>query len=265
MIYAGVDIGSTTTKAVLIDSDENVLNFSLEFTQYDRDLSGRNVLTEALDRAGRPREALRYIVSTGYGRRAFTQADDVVPEIICHARGTKFLHAGVKTIVDIGGQDSKVIQLNGSGLVARFAMNDKCAAGTGRFFEVLTGRLLNISLDELGPLSLDATDPCVISSMCTIFAESEIISFLSEGRTKEDIIAGMHKSVVKRIINMGRADQIPFEESIVFTGGAARNIGMIRALEYALGKQVETVENPQQTAALGAALIAREKSRAGGS
>jgi len=259
LIYAGIDIGSTTTKAVLIDSDRKILSFSLLPTTYDRNQSGRDALVSALETAGKPPDAVEYILSTGYGRRSFDQADDVLPEIVCHARGTRAFHEDVKTIIDIGGQDSKIIQLDGRGRVTKFEMNDKCAAGTGRFFEVLTGRLLNISLDELGPLSLTSGDACVISSMCTIFAESEIISFLSEGRSKEDIVAGMHRSVVKRIVNMGRAGQIPFEQPIVFTGGAAKNIGMLNEFQDMLGKEIHTIDDPQSTAALGAALFALEK------
>ena len=260
MIYAGIDIGSTTTKGVIIDSRGKLLSFSLLSTEYDRNQSGREALDQALDMAGRSEDEVGYLISTGYGRRAFEQSNDVLPEIVCHARGTRSLHEDVRTIIDIGGQDSKIIQLDGRGLVTKFEMNDKCAAGTGRFFEVLTGRLLNISLDDLGRLSLDSKDACVISSMCTIFAESEIISFLSGGRSKEDIVAGMHRSVVKRIVNMGRSGQIAFEEPIVFTGGAAQNIGMVKEFQDMLGKKVQTIDNPQSTAALGAALFALDRS-----
>ncbi|HPR51670.1 MAG TPA: acyl-CoA dehydratase activase [Deltaproteobacteria bacterium] len=260
MIYAGIDIGSTTTKGVIIDSNGDVLSFSLLSTMYDRDQSGSDAFASALDMAGRSEDEVGYLMATGYGRRAFQQSDDVLPEIVCHARGTRSSYEDVRTIIDIGGQDSKIIQLDGRGLVTKFEMNDKCAAGTGRFFEVLTGRLLNISLDDLGPLSLDSKDACVISSMCTVFAESEIISFLSEGRSKEDIVAGMHRSVVKRIVNMGRAGQITFDEPIVFTGGAAQNIGMVKEFEDILGKEVLTIDNPQSTAALGAALFALDRS-----
>ena len=260
MIYAGIDIGSTTTKGVIIDSNGDVLSFSLLSTMYDRDQSGSDALASALDMAGRSEDEVGYLMATGYGRRAFKQSDDVLPEIVCHARGTRSFYEDVRTIIDIGGQDSKIIQLDDRGLVTKFEMNDKCAAGTGRFFEVLTGRLLNISLDDLGPLSLDSKDACVISSMCTVFAESEIISFLSEGRSKEDIVAGMHRSVVKRIVNMGRAGQIAFEEPIVFTGGAAQNIGMVKEFKDLLGKEVLTTDTPQSTAALGAALFALDRS-----
>ena len=260
MIYAGIDIGSTTTKGVIIDSNGDVLSFSLLSTMYDRDQSGSDAFASALYMAGRSEDEVGYLMATGYGRRAFKQSDDVLPEIVCHARGTRSFYEDVRTIIDIGGQDSKIIQLDGRGLVTKFEMNDKCAAGTGRFFEVLTGRLLNISLDDLGPLSLDSKDACVISSMCTVFAESEIISFLSEGRSKEDIVAGMHRSVVKRIVNMGRAGQITFDEPIVFTGGAAQNIGMVKEFEDILGKEVLTIDNPQSTAALGAALFALDRS-----
>lgn len=258
MLFAGVDIGSTTTKAILIDETCEILDFSLIPTGFDRNKSGEEVLEKALKQAGISRESIKYIASTGYGRRSLESSDKVLPEIICHARGTIFLHPETKTIIDIGGQDSKVIQLDDDGRVRKFEMNDKCAAGTGRFFEVLTERILNISIEELGPLSLKSQNACVLSSVCTIFAETEIISFLSSGTPIEDIAAGMHKAVAKRIIGMGRAGQIPFEEPIIFSGGVAKNIGVVKAFEELLGKQVITLENPQNTGALGVALFAKE-------
>ena len=258
MIFAGIDIGSTTTKAILIDETCKILVFSLIPTGFDRNKSGEEVLERALKQIGESRENVKQIASTGYGRRSLESSDKVLPEIICHARGTRFIYPTARTIIDIGGQDSKVIQLDDDGRVLKFEMNDKCAAGTGRFFEVLTERILNISLDELGPLSLRSQNSCVLSSVCTIFAESEIISFLSSGTPKEDIAAGMHKAVAKRIIGMGRAGQIPFEEPIILSGGVAKNIGAVKAFEELLGKQVVTLENPQSTAALGVALFAKE-------
>ncbi len=212
----------------------------------------------SLQAAGRKQEEIACVVSTGYGRRAFKSSDKVLPEIVCHAKGTFFLYPGVRTIIDIGGQDSKVIELEEDGTIAKFEMNDKCAAGTGRFFEVLSERLLDIQLDELGPLSLKSENPCMISSMCTIFAESEIISYLSEGKHKADIIAGMNFSVAKRVVAMGRAAGIHFQEPIVFTGGVAKNAGMKRSFEEILGKSVITIDEPQSPAALGAAVYALE-------
>lgn len=177
---------------------------------------------------------------------------------MCHARGTRLLVPEVRTIIDIGGQDSKVIRLDDKGLVTRFEMNDKCAAGTGRFLEVLTERILNLTLDEIGSLALQSTRDCHISSVCTVFAESEILSLLSEKYSKEDIAWGMSKAIARRVIGMGTGGQISFEEPIVFSGGVSRNSGVVKAIENELRKKVISLEEPQVTAALGAAIYARE-------
>ena len=260
-MFAGIDIGSITTKAVIINQQEEIRAFSLIPTSSDRQKSGGDVLELALDKIGKPRDVIKYIVSTGYGRRSFTSSDKVLPEIICHARGTKSLFPAVRTIIDIGGQDSKVIELDEEGGVSKFEMNDKCAAGTGRFLEVLTDRILNIALEELGPLSLKSKNPCILSSVCTVFAESEVISYLSEKRTKEDIAYGLHRAIAKRVIGMGTAASINYKEPIIFSGGVAKNIGVIKAIEGELGKKVTTPKEPQITAALGAAIFAKERSQ----
>jgi len=257
-MFAGIDIGSVTTKAVIIDAQENIVAFSLIATTYNRYQSGTDALKLALEKTKKSNDAIKYIVSTGYGRRSFASSDKVLPEIVCHARGTKFLFPQVRTIIDIGGQDSKVIELDEDGNVNKFEMNDKCAAGTGRFLEVLTERILNLPLEELGPLSLKCKSPCILSSICTVFAESEIISYLSENKSKEDIVCGMNKAIAKRVINMGTAGLIKYKEPIVFSGGVAKNIGVVKAIEEELGKKVLTPEEPQITAALGAALFAAE-------
>jgi len=259
-MFAGIDIGSVTTKAVVINEREEIVAFSLIPTSYDRQKSGAEAFNLALEKIQKSEKDIKYIVSTGYGRRAFTSADKVLPEIVCHARGTKLLFPTVRTIIDIGGQDSKVMQLDEEGRVIRFEMNDKCAAGTGRFLEVLTERILNLPIQELGPLSLKFQNPCTLSSICTVFAESEIISLLSEHKAKEDIAYGMNKAIAKRVIGMGTAGQISYNELIVFSGGVAKNIGVVKAFEEELGKKVVTPEEPQVTAALGAALFAKEHS-----
>ena len=257
-MFAGLDIGSVTTKAVIIDEQGEVLAFSLTPTSHDRQKSGVEVLELALKKIQRSRDAIKYIVLTGYGRRAFASSDKVLPEIVCHSRGTRFLIPTVRTIIDIGGQDSKVIELDEEGNINKFEMNDKCAAGTGRFLEVLTERILNLTLEELGPFSLGCKNPCILSSVCTVFAESEIISYLSEHRTKEDIICGMNKAIAKRVINMGSAGLIKYKQPIVFSGGVAKNIGVVKAIEEELGRKVVTLDEPQITAALGAAIFAKE-------
>ncbi|PAB60567.1 acyl-CoA dehydratase activase [Anaeromicrobium sediminis] len=257
--FAGVDIGSTTSKCVITDEAGNMLAFKLTDTLFDRDKSGKIVFYEALEESGIKEEDIAYIVSTGYGRRSFSMANDVTPEIIAHAKGTVKLYPGTRTIIDIGGQDSKVIAIDDLGIIEKFEMNDKCAAGTGRFFEVLTNRLLSIDMDELGPMCLKATNPPAISSMCTIFAESEIISMLSTGIPSEDIAMGMALSVAKRVIAMGKAGQIRYKEPIIFSGGVANNEGVRKAFSDILNKEVIAVQNPQNTAALGAAMIAIAK------
>jgi predicted CoA-substrate-specific enzyme activase len=260
-MFAGIDIGSVTTKAVIVNEKDKVLAFSLIPTSYDRGKSGAEVLDLALGKIQKSEDGIKYIVSTGYGRRAFSSSDKVLPEIVCHAKGTRVLFPMVRTIIDIGGQDSKVMELDEEGGVVRFEMNDKCAAGTGRFLEVLTERILNLPLDELGPLALKSKQGCTLSSVCTVFAESEIISLLSEHRTKEDIAYGISKAIAKRVVGMGVGGQIIYNELIVFSGGVAKNIGVVKAIEGELGKEVVTPKEPQITAALGAAIFAKEHAR----
>jgi predicted CoA-substrate-specific enzyme activase len=257
-MFAGVDIGSVTTKAVVINEHAEIQAFSLIPTLYDREESGSEALRRALGEIGKPASAVRYIVSTGYGRKAFRSSHKAMPEILCHAKGTKLLFPPVRTIIDIGGQDSKVIELDAEGTVARFEMNDKCAAGTGRFLEVLTERILNLPIDELGRRALMSTKRCTLSSVCTVFAESEIISLLSEHWAKEDIAYGISRSIARRVVGMGSGAQIGYVEPIVFSGGVAKNAGVAKALEEELGKKIVSLESPQITAALGAALFAGE-------
>jgi predicted CoA-substrate-specific enzyme activase len=195
------------------------------------------------------------IASTGYGRRSLKRTDIVMPEVVCHARGTEHLYPGVKTIIDIGGQDSKVIAMGEQGTVHMFEMNDRCAAGTGRFFEVLSRRLLSVPLEELGPLALTSQNPVFLSRVCTVFAESEIISYLSAGRLAKDIAMGILEAIAKRVVAMGRQANITYEEPIVLTGGVALNVAAKRAFEEELRKDVIRLEEPQMPAALGVALI----------
>lgn len=255
-LFAGVDIGSTTSKCVLIDENKDMKVFFRDFTEFDRDLSGEKVLNGALGEIGESIENVRYIVSTGYGRKAFRRANMDIPEIIAHGSGTHHVMPGVRTIIDIGGQDSKVIEVDQFGTVTKFEMNDKCAAGTGRFFEVLTHRLLGIEMDQLSDLMKSSTEPCSISSMCTIFAETEIISLLSQKKDVADIAAGTGRSIAKRVLAMGRAAQIPYEAPIVFSGGVANNDAIRQIFSELLKKPVTSVSLPQSTAALGAALRA---------
>ena len=258
-MYVGIDIGSVTSKAVVINNEEDILAFAIALTRYDRNESGRIVFDQVLKQVGLSEESIIHIVSTGYGRNSLSFSNDSVTEILCHVEGTKKLLPGVRTIIDIGGQDSKVIALDEEGLISKFEMNDKCAAGTGRFLEVMAERILNIDISEMGPLSLQSTDPCVLSCVCTVFAESEVISYLSAHKERTNIAQGLHLAIAKRVIAMGKAAQILYRTPIYFTGGVAKNVGVITAIEEILGEKVIVPEQPQLTAALGAALFAKRK------
>lgn len=256
-MFAGVDIGSTTSKCVLLDEQGKMVTFQVVPTEFDRNVSGDKVFSAALKAAGAADGDVKYLVSTGYGRKAYERADMNIPEIIAHGIGTHYVEPSARTIIDIGGQDSKVIELDEHGTVTRFEMNDRCAAGTGRFFEVLTHRLLGIAMDELSDLMKQSTEPCTISSMCTIFAESEIISYLSQKVPVADIAAGTGRSIARRIISMGRGAQISYTPPIVFSGGVANNEAIADIFSELLGKPVKALKLPQSTAALGAALRAK--------
>jgi predicted CoA-substrate-specific enzyme activase len=258
-MFVGIDIGSVSSKALIIDGEDKILGFSVIPTSHDRETCGREVFRLALKQIGKSEKEVEKVISTGYGRRAISFSNKAVTEILCHAEGTKMLFPEVKTIIDIGGQDSKVIELDKGGNISKFEMNDKCAAGTGRFLEVLSERILNLNVEELGPLSLKSKDPCTMSSICTVFAESEVISYLSEHRRREDIASGLNRAIAKRVIAMGRASQIRFQAPICFSGGVAKNIGVVKAIEEELKNKVIVPDQPQITASLGAALFARRE------
>ncbi len=252
-IVAGVDVGAATAKAVIL-SNSNVLASSVIPTGFSAAGAGEAVTREALEKAGLAMSDLQYIVSTGYGRRAVSFANKVLTEIICHAAGVSWLMPSARTIIDIGGQDSKVIGLDNRGNVANFVMNDKCAAGTGRFLEVMAG-VLGVEISEMGPVSLLGEDPCQISSTCTVFAESEMVSLRAEGRRREDIIAGIHKALARRVAIMGAP--VGFKEQVVFTGGVALNVGIKNVLEEEIRLDILIPQEPQIVGALGAALLAK--------
>lgn len=253
MIGIGIDIGSVATKGIIID--EVIKGKSMVATGWSPREAGQSVITQLLKVSGLDREAVNHIFVTGYGRVAFAEADRTITEIKCHARGIAELYPQVRTIIDIGGQDSKVIRLGDSGKVVDFAMNDKCAAGTGRFLQVMA-TALGLDVSELGgaesPQEIQS-----ISSMCTVFAESEIIGLLARGNPKGGIIAGLHQSVGKRVAAMVR--RLGIKEEVAFTGGVAINSGVRRALENELDCPVLVSEECQYTGALGAALLACDK------
>jgi predicted CoA-substrate-specific enzyme activase len=254
MIVAGMDIGSITAETVLLEN-ENILAAVILPTGANSRTAAERSLRAALDQAHLPREALSQIVTTGYGRASFPEATKRITEITCHARGAFFVHPGTRTVIDIGGQDSKVIRLDGKGRNVDFQMNDKCAAGTGRFLEVMA-HALEVRLEDLGRLSCRAPRTIKISSTCTVFAESEVVSLIADNQPKEVIIRGLHDSIADRIL--GLVQRVGFEETVTLTGGVAKNDGVVQALENRLKLKLFIPPEPQIIGALGAALVARE-------
>jgi predicted CoA-substrate-specific enzyme activase len=254
MVAVGIDIGSTSGEALILDGDE-VLAWSIVDTGYNSRKAAAQALDEALAQADLSRDQLDSIVATGYGRVAVEFADRQVTEISCYARGIHYLFPQVQTVIDIGGQDSKVVAVGPAGRPLDFAMNDKCAAGTGRFLEVMA-RALQLELTDLGPSALHARHAADISSTCTVFAESEVITLVAEGVDREDIVAGLCRSIARRVGAMAR--RVGVEPPVAFAGGVAKNVGVVRALEEVLGEGVIVPEEPQIVGALGAALLARD-------
>ncbi len=252
MITAGIDVGSTATKAVIFDGTA-ILGQSVMPTGWNPREAGRQVFEEALARAGITEAGVSAIVGTGYGRISLPFIDRKVTEITCHARGARFLFPGTRTVIDIGGQDSKVISVGEDGAVTDFVMNDKCAAGTGRFLQVMTG-VLDITLEELGEMALKA-EPAAINSMCTVFAESEIIGLLAQGTAKEAIAAGIIKTIAGKLQSL--TARVPFIEEVTFSGGVANNPAICRMLSASLGVKFNVPPEPQIVGALGAAVIGR--------
>jgi predicted CoA-substrate-specific enzyme activase len=253
MLTVGIDVGSITTKAAVV-KDGEVIADKVISTGYNAQHAGEDVFERIISGIGIQSDAIDKIISTGYGRNSVTIADKAITEITCHAMGAYYLDPMVRSVIDIGGQDSKAIAVNDSGSPLNFAMNDKCAAGTGRFLEVMA-RALEVDLDKFGEFSLNAEHPSPISSLCTVFAESEVISLISKGEQRENIIAGIHESIAARVVAM--ANRVGFKTRIMMTGGVAKNIGVVRALEQKIGQKIEISQKSQVTGAIGAAMIAQ--------
>ncbi len=253
MITVGIDVGSITAKAAVV-RDGRVVCDKLILTGYNARQAGENVFETILKELGIDASAVDKIISTGYGRNSVKMADKAVTEITCHAAGAHYLNPAVRAVIDIGGQDSKAIALDQAGKVKNFAMNDKCAAGTGRFLEVMA-KALEVDLDDFGQFSLGADQPAKISSLCTVFAESEVISLIATGEKRENIIAGIHESIAARVVAM--ANRTGLQAPIMMTGGVARNIGVVKAIERKIGKTIEVSPQSQLTGAIGAALLAQ--------
>ncbi|MCL4436801.1 MAG: acyl-CoA dehydratase activase [Thaumarchaeota archaeon] len=252
--FAGVDVGSLATKSVII-SNGSIAGCSLIPTGINSEENGILALQKALETAKLTRQDLRYVVATGYGRISARYADKTVTEITCHAKGAYYLHPSTRTIIDMGGQDCKAIRLDKDGNVIDFVMNDKCAAGTGRFLEVMA-KVLGVELAELGPVALKAKYAAPMSSTCTVFAESETISLLARGEKPENIIKGIHYAISNRIAGM--LSRVGVASDVLFSGGVAKNVGMRATLEEVLKAKIVVSEfDPQLTGALGAAILAR--------
>ena len=255
MYTMGIDVGSSSSKAVILRDGREVVAEAVVQAGTGSSGPGR-VLEEITARSGLTIQDMDFILATGYGRSALPMADKQMSEITCHAKGVFFEEPAARTIIDIGGQDVKAIALTEQGTIRQFYMNDKCAAGTGRFLEVMS-RVLEVGLDEMAAYHFRSQRPAPVSSTCTVFAESEVISLLSQGVAKEDIIAGVHFSVAAKACAL--AQRVGARREVVLCGGAAKNGGVADAIEKELGEPLAVAQNPQLTGALGAALLAYEE------
>ena len=255
MYIMGIDSGSTSTNAVIINQNKEIIASAILRTGAKSGESAERILQKVLGDANLKQEDLDMIVSTGYGRVSIPFADRNVTEISCHGKGAHFLNPHVRTILDIGGQDSKAIRLNANGDVVDFVMNDKCAAGTGRFLEMMA-RTLEIRMDELGPVSLNWKENIEISSMCSVFAESEVISLIAQNRETADIAHGIHNAIAGKAISLMK--RIGLEPGFMMTGGVAKNPGVVKVLEEQLNAPLYIYEEPEIVGAVGAALFGLE-------
>lgn len=254
MITVGIDVGSITTKAAVVEDGKLIADRIMK-TGFNAKDAGKTVFDDILSELNLAASEINRIISTGYGRNSIDFAGKAVTEITCHAAGAHYLSPETRSVIDIGGQDSKAIAIDENGAVRNFAMNDKCAAGTGRFLEVMANAL-QVSLEDFGQFSLKAARPSKISSLCTVFAESEVISLIAKGERRENIIAGIHESIASRVVAM--ANRVGMSAPIMMTGGVAKNTGVLKALEAKLGRSIEVSDKTQVTGAIGAALLAQK-------
>ena len=252
--FIGIDIGSLASKVVLLNEGK-LVDYRVERSTFDFKRVGNNLFNDIIEKNNLNKSDV-FIMSTGYGRNTIDIADDRITEISAHARGAQYFFPEATSVIDIGGQDSKAILISKkTGNVMDFQMNDKCAAGTGRFLEVMA-HALEVAIEEIGELALNSNKPSAISSTCTVFAESEVISLFARGTSKHDIAAGIHKSIARRVAGM--AKRIGVAPLLVFCGGVAKNIAVKKFLEEELGYEIVIPDHPQLTGAIGAALIAQE-------
>ncbi len=282
MIFAGIDVGSLTGKAVLLKSDgsaaeseenlnneKNILAHKVIRVKKTPVETAETVFQQILEETKLKKEEVNYIVSTGYGRDNIPFSNKSVTEITCHGVGAHYLLPSVRTVIDIGGQDCKLISVDRTGKLVDFAMNEKCSAGTGRYLELMAA-LLHVSLTELGTISLKSKSPIPIKSTCSIYAQAEVLQYISAGQKKENIAAGINKAMAERVFTM--AKRVKIKKDIVISGGVAKNVGVVRYLEDFLGETVgqssyllkhtlflKMPVDPQIVGALGAAVIASQK------
>ncbi len=257
MAYAaGVDVGSTQTKAVIVDENRAIVSRALLDTGANVLRAAEQSFARALDDSGLRESEVEYVIGTGYGRYRVTFGNAQVTEISCHGRGAVHMFPATRTVLDMGGQDTKAIRVSPTGEILDFCMNDKCAAGTGRFLGAAAAAL-DIPLDELGSVALESQRPVRISTTCTVFAESEVLSWLGKGKKIQDILWGVHQSISSRSASLLR--RVGIEDEVTFTGGVTRNVAMIRALESRLERDLNFSEDSHYMGALGAALFALDK------
>lgn len=261
MAYAaGVDVGSTQTKAVVIDERGDIVGRALIDTGANVINAAKGSFAVALADGGVDEHEVGYVVGTGYGRYRVTFGNSQVTEISCHGRGAVHLFPATRTVVDMGGQDTKAISVSPNGEIVDFCMNDKCAAGTGRFLGAAAAAL-DIDIEQLGPVSLESQKPVKISTTCTVFAESEVLSWIGKGKKIEDILWGVHKSIASRSASLMR--RVGIDSEITFTGGVSRNEGMAKALAQHLGQPLNISDDCHYMGAIGAALFALDNVMAG--
>lgn len=255
-VYAmGMDIGSTASKCVILKNGRELVGSAVVASGTGTSGPAR-AMARALESAALQREQISALVATGYGRNTLQGADERISELSCHAKGAWTIYPGVKTVIDIGGQDAKVMAIGDSGRLENFMMNDKCAAGTGRFLDVMA-RVLELEVSQLGEEDEKSTRIVNISSTCTVFAESEVISQLAGNTPIPDLVAGIHRSVATRTASL--AKRLGVRPPVMMTGGVAQNSGVVRALERELGMKICTDPLAQLAGAFGAALFAAEK------
>ena len=261
MTYAaGVDVGSTQTKAIIVDERGQIVARALTDTGAYLVRAAERAFQSALDEAGLGREQVGKVIGTGYGRFKVEFGDDQVTEISCHAKGAWAIIPATRTVIDIGGQDTKAIKVSDRGEVLDFAMNDKCAAGSGRFL-TNSAEAVGLDVSEMGERSLTAKQPVRLSTVCTIFVESDILTYLAQGKKVDDILDGVHGAIAARTVALVR--RVGAESEITMTGGVSRNVGMVKWLEQKLGMPVNVSPDSHYTGALGAAIFAMERIIAG--